>query len=163
MRGTLLVIMLIVGLLGLGFVLSGPAVAKKPKPVPCPSARYIVTQGAEAIIGDVAPRPASLVVGSGQITLGACTLKAAKPKAKKNGVTTLNAKAASCGSFAKIQFTATIQSGCKSLSGTVKAKKLKAQRFQANLSTCGDGAADQGGGEEGDSTGAGAGATSEQT
>ena len=163
MRGMLLVVISTVISLGFGLGLPSPASAKKPKPTACPAARYIVTQGAEVIIGDTAPRPAALVVGAGQITLGTCTLKAAAPKAKKSGTTTLTAKAKSCGSFSKLKFTATIQSGCQSLTGTVKAKKLKAQSFQARRSTCGDGVIDEGGGEACDGTGCAAGAACDET
>src|SRR5215470_11696824 len=113
MPRTPLVVISTVSLLVLGLALPERASAKRPKPVPCPQERYIVTQGAEAIVGDTAPRPASLVVGSGQIELGSCTLKAAPPKTKNSGVTTLTAKAATCGEFRRLSLMATIKAGCQ--------------------------------------------------
>src|SRR5262249_46379943 len=123
------------------------APAAKVKPVPCPFARYVVTQGADQIIGDVTPRPAFLAVQNGTVVLGSCSMSGPAPKAKKGGVTTLSAKAATCGTFSKVKLKAKIPTGCQTLSGTVKAKKPKPQAFQAKISTCGDGVIDTTGGE----------------
>src|SRR5262252_1900192 len=135
----------IAALLAGGLTTGAPAA--KVKPVPCPAARYVVTQGADQIIGDVTPRPAFLAVQNGTVVLGSCNMSGPAPKAKKSGVTTLSAKAATCGTFSKVKLKAKIPSGCQTLSGTVKAKKLKPQAFQAKISTCGDGVIDTTGGE----------------
>src|SRR5262249_21302141 len=123
------------------------APAAKVKPVPWPFARYVVTQGADQIIGDVTPKPAFLAVQSGTVVLGSCNMSGPAPKAKKSGVTTLSAKAATCGTFSKVKLKAKMPKDCQTLSGTVKAKKLKPQPFQAKISTCGDGVIDTAGGE----------------
>src|SRR5262249_22943802 len=123
------------------------AAAAKVKPVPCPFARYVVTQGADQIIGDVTPKPAFLAVQSGTVVLGSCNMSGPAPKAKKSGGTTLSAKAATCGTFSKVKLKAKMPKDCQTLSGTVKAKKLKPQPFQAKIATCGDGVIDTAGGE----------------
>src|SRR5262245_15896404 len=87
------------------------------KPLPCPSARYLITQGAEAITSDSAPQPAAVVLQGKQIGLGAnCGLHNGSVKASKKG-TKLKAKWPTCGTLEKVKLSATIQTDCVAMAG----------------------------------------------
>jgi cysteine-rich repeat protein len=126
-------------------VTTAPSAKKKPKPVPC-SGRYLVTQGAAVIVGDSAPQPAVVAVQGKQVSLGAhCGPVGGVVKAGKKG-TSVAAGFKSCGaSLQKVKLKASISSDCRTMTGVVKAKKLKpAQKFVATVSHCGDGVVDGG-------------------
>jgi cysteine-rich repeat protein len=133
--------------------------ARKPKPVPCPSGRYVITQGAEALVADSAPAPAPVVIDGKLIGLGThCALRPGTVRATRSG-TRLLARWPTCGALRAVKLTATIGTDCRAMTGTIKAKKAKAQPFAAALSRCGDGIVDPGAGEACDGSGCALGAT----
>jgi cysteine-rich repeat protein len=141
MRGGLLVVSLLAAL----------ASRSGAKPVPCPPGRYIITQGAAIVVGDSAPAPGTIVIQGTQLALGShCTLRNGSVHATKKG-TRIKAQWPSCGALRGVKLSGLIQTDCTSMTGSVKAKKTKAQTFQARLSTCGDQVVDSGAGEACDS------------
>src|SRR5262245_14769615 len=130
-----------------GFFLAGARVveqARKQRPAPCPPSRYLPTGGSLLLPGIEAVQIGS-VVGLD----GLCAPVAPKQlKANRKGVTQVRATWKRCPGLAgKVTLTGTIVDGCARFKGTVKAKRYK-QRFDALLSTCGDGVLDEGAGEE---------------
>src|SRR5579885_791054 len=114
-------------------LLAADAPARKPKPVPCPPGRYLVTQGADALVADSAPAPAEVLVQGRQIALGThCALRAATVRATRRG-TKLAAQWPSFGTLRRCKRAATISGGCSTMVGKVKAKGLKAEPFTATL------------------------------
>jgi hypothetical protein len=114
-------------------LLAADAPARKPKPVPCPPGRYLVTQGADALVADSAPAPAVVLVQGRQIALGThCALRAATVRATRRG-TKLAAQWPSCGTLRRVKLAATISGDCSTMVGKVKAKGLKAEPFTATL------------------------------
>src|SRR5689334_21678614 len=108
--------------------------AKKPKPVPC-AGRWVVTQGAEAIVADSTPSVAVVSVQGKQVSIGThCGPVNGTVKALKKG-TNVAAGFKGCGSsLQKVKLKASIASDCSAMSGVVKAKKVKPQHFRASLS-----------------------------
>ena len=143
MRSTLLIVVSLFATV-LSLVLASSPSAKKQKPIPC-SDRYVVTQGAAAIVTDSAPDAPVVSVQGKQVSLGAhCGPATGVVKATKKG-TNVAAGFKSCGdTLKKVKLKALIAADCASMSGVVKAKKLKPQRFQASISRCGDGVVDRG-------------------
>jgi len=90
-----------------------------------------------------------VVVRGKQVSLGShCPAVTGSVKATKKK-TTVVASWKACGAgLSKVHLKAMIPSGCGTMAGSVKAKKVKAQGFQAARSSCGDGVVDQGGQEE---------------
>jgi cysteine-rich repeat protein len=147
---------IVVSALLLSLSVTSPALAKKPKPTPCPPDRYLLPSGISSLTGDPSSESVPLVLGSGQSNLGSCTLKSGKAKANKKGITTVLAKSpphTTCNGFKKVVVKVSIQSGCQSATVTVKAKKFPLQTLQANRSFCGDGQIDAAAGEQCDGSG----------
>jgi cysteine-rich repeat protein len=137
-------------------LLASPALAKKPKPTPCPPDRYLLPSGISSLTGDPSSESVPLVLGSGQSSLGSCTLKSGKARANKKGMTTLVAKSppgTTCNGFKKVLVRVSIPSGCQSATIKVKAKKFPLQTLQASRSFCGDGQIDAAAGEQCDGSG----------
>src|SRR5262249_40792801 len=129
----------------------GPALAKKPKPVPCPPGHYLLPAGLNALTGGPTSEPVPLALEPGQSTLGTCALSTGAFKANKKGITTVIAKSpkgTTCGGFKKVLLKVTLPKDCGSATAKVKAKKFKLLTFQATASTCGDGVVDQSIGEQ---------------
>jgi hypothetical protein len=147
---------IVVSALLLSLSVVSPAPAKKPKPTPCPPDRYLLPSGISSLTGDPSTEPVPLVLGSGQSSLGSCTLKSGKAKANKKGITTIIAKSppgTTCNGFKKVLVHVSLQSGCQSATIKVKAKKFQLQTLQASRSFCGDHQIDAAGGEECDGSG----------
>ena len=80
---------IVVSALLVSLSVAAPALAKKPKPTPCPPDRYLLPSGISSLTGDPSSESGPLVLGSGQSSLGSCTLISGKAKANKKGITTL--------------------------------------------------------------------------
>jgi hypothetical protein len=157
---------IVVSALLLSLSVASPALAKKPKPTPCPPDRYLLPSGISSLTGDSGTEDVPLVLGSGQSSLGSCSLKSTKSKANKKGITTIIAKSppgTTCNGFKKVVVHVSLQSGCQSATIKVKAKKFPLQTLQATRSFCGDGKIDMAGGEECDGSGCPATATCDAT
>lgn len=147
---------IVVSALLLSLSVAAPALAKKPKPTPCPPDRYLLPSGISSLTGDPSSESVPLVLGSGQSSLGSCTLKSGKAKANKKGITTLIAKSppgTTCNGFKKVLVRVTLPAGCQSATIKVKAKKFPLQTLQASRSFCGDGQIDAAAGEQCDGSG----------
>src|SRR5262249_24748499 len=146
---------IVVSALLVSLSVAAPALAKKPKPIPCPPDRYLLPSGISSLTGDRGSESIPRVLGS-QASLGSCTLKSGKAKANKKGITTLIAKSppgTTCNGFKKVLVRVSIQSGCQTASVSVQAKKFKRQTLQASRSFCGDGQIDAAAGEQCDGSG----------
>ena len=122
---------------------------KKPKPEPCPEARYLVS-GEPLIAGDTTPDAHALTVGRLDISLDdLCTSVVPKPyTATRAGITNVHGKWLVCPPLAgKVKLVGKITDGCTHFTGTLKAKKFK-HKFDAVRSTCGDHIVDHNGGEQ---------------
>jgi cysteine-rich repeat protein len=147
---------IVVSALLLSLSVGSPALAKKPKPTPCPPDRYLLPSGISSLTGGTSGESVPLVLGSGQSSLGSCTLRSGKAKANKKGITTIVAKSppgTTCNGFKKVVVRVSIPSGCQSATIKVKAKKFPLQTLQANRSFCGDGQIDAAAGEQCDGSG----------
>ena len=147
---------IVVSALLLSLSVASPALAKKPKPTPCPPDRYLLPSGISSLTGDPSSGSVPLVLGSGQSSLGSCTLKSGKAKANKKGITTLVAKSppgTTCNGFKKVLVRVSIASGCQTATIKVRAKKFPLQTLQASRSFCGDGQIDGAAGEQCDGSG----------
>jgi hypothetical protein len=146
----------------LSLVAATPALAKKPKPTPCPPDRYLLPAGISSLTGDSSSELVPFVLQSGQSSLGSCSLKSGNLKANKKGITTLVAKSpphTTCNGFKKVLVRVTLPSSCQSATVKVKAKKFPLQTLHASRSFCGDGQIDAGRGEDCDGSGCPATAT----
>jgi len=124
----------------LGPLVAAPAYARKPKPEPCPAARWVVTTPDAPFTVVQAGTPTSL----DDICEGVTPTKYA---ANRKGVTKLKAKWTTCeGLTGKVRLVAKILDECTRLEGTLKAKRFKFP-FDAVPSVCGDEFIDTGGGE----------------
>src|SRR5262245_3447310 len=150
---------IVVSALLLSLTVANLALAKKPKPTPCPPNRYLLPSGISSLTGDSSSDAVPLVLGNGQSSLGSCTLKSGKAKANKKGITTIVARSSNCNGFKKVLVRVSIQSGCQTATVKVKAKKFKLQTLQASRSFCGDGQVDAAAGEQCDGSGCPATAT----
>ena len=147
---------IVVSALLLSLSVVSPVPAKKPKPTPCPPDRYLLPSGISSLTGDPSTESVPLVLGTGQSSLGSCTLKSGKAKANKKGITTLVAKSppgTTCNGFKKVLVRVTLPAGCQSATVKVKAKKFPLQTLQASRSFCGDGQIDAAAGEQCDGSG----------
>ena len=143
MRSTLLVVLTILTTV-FSVVVTNSHSAKKPKPQPC-SGRYILTQGGEAIVADNTPSITVVSVTGRQISLGAhCGTVTGAVKAVKKGTNVAAAFKSCSAALLKVKLKASIAADCSTMTGIVRGKKLKPQRFQASLSRCGDGVVDAG-------------------
>jgi len=148
MRAPLLAL---VGALAL-LVLAFPALSKKPKPVPCPEGRFLLPAGTvlvpggppvdlDAVIVDESAKTPAIGIASG------CDPGPGSLKATKKG-TVVKGHWAACGTAVNVKLAARIETGCVTMTGTVKAKRQKKRAFTAVRSTCGDGVVDPGAGEQ---------------
>jgi carboxyl-terminal processing protease len=113
--------------------------ARKPRPTPCPAARYIVH--AAPLLGSLAgPTPDRILLGATQLAVASgCPPVAVKATASKRG-TTLKATWTACtGATGKVTFKAKIDSTCHTMTGTLLAKKSRPRlkrTFTAGLEQC---------------------------
>ncbi len=146
------VVLLALGTSVLGLVAPGPAaLAKRPKPTPCPPGRFLVDgQNAPLLQGSTAPRtdvvairdPRRLSIASG------CPEIDAKIKAGRK-FTQVNARWGVCGAASGVRLKGRIAfPECRVLEGRLKVKGSRPQAFRAVRSRCGDAIVDQGGGEQ---------------
>lgn len=138
----------IAALVGVLLVLAAPAAEaqrKKPKPVACPAARYLV---AAPLVPDAALALDGIAVSDArQVSIDSgCPPVRAKVKATKKG-TVVQAKWKTCGTLKAARLKGTIRDDCSHLVGTFKAKKRKAVRLDAVVSRCADARIDVAGGE----------------
>lgn len=134
-------------LLVVGLLAPDGALAKRPRPAPCPDQRYLV-QGTPALPGDQTPE--AIVVSGRQVSLGAgCAPVSAKVAAKRKG-TKIRARWASCQGLAgRVKLAALIDPTCAVMNGSVKARAARLRKaFTARASTCDDGVHDVEGGEQ---------------
>jgi len=122
--------------------------AKRPKPEPCPSGRYLIV-GEPLVAGENTPTTDGLQVGTLVAIDELCGPVAPKAlRAHRNGVTDVHAKWSTCNRLAgKVRLDGKLIDGCSRFKGTLKAHKFKRQ-FEAVLSRCGDGIVDPGAGEQ---------------
>ena len=124
------------------FLLTSDAGGKS-KPQPCPAKRYILRAGGDALVADSTPLPAAVAFDGKQIALGAhCAFRNGTVRATKSA-TKLAGHWPTCGALKNVSLKATIAyPDCSTMTGSFKAKKLKAQAFTATLTGCGDGVLD---------------------
>ena len=122
---------------------------KKPKPEPCPPARYLIS-GTPLIAGDTTPAAHALQASALGISLDdLCGSVPPKPfAANKKGITKVRARWTACTRLTgKVKLSGKIVDGCTHFTGTLKAKKFK-RTFDAVRSRCGDQVVDHVGGEQ---------------
>jgi Leucine-rich repeat (LRR) protein len=126
-------------------VTAGAGEAKRPKPTPCPPARYVIVEGAPLVDDVVVAGADAIAVAPSELTIaGNCTAVPSTKATRKS--TRVRARWDSCGTLTKLKLGAKIAApSCSEMRGTLKAKKAKPHRFRAVLSTCGDGHFDAGG------------------
>ena len=122
--------------------------ARRPKPEPCPSGRYLIV-GEPLVAGENTPTTDGLQVGTLVAIDELCGPVAPKSlQGHRNGVTEVHAKWPTCNRLAgKVRLDGRLIDGCTRLKGTLKAHKFK-RRFEAMLSRCGDRIVDPAAGEE---------------
>jgi hypothetical protein len=117
---------------------------------PCPDGRFLIDPG---LLATVAPALDVIVLQGSELAIeGVCPLMEGHAKATARGVR-VNAHWWQCGSLRNVRLRAKLPSGCRTMTGTVKAKKVRRARFTATASSCGDGIVDAGNGEECDPSG----------
>ena len=140
-----------VALLALTAWAYGAAAEARQLPTPCPTARYVVTQGATEL-GGTTTDPVVVVMADQQAILsGGCPATRTRVRVRRSG-TRLLTTFASCGSLTNIRVRATLPPTCDAITGTLRAKKTKRIVFTASRSRCGDQIVDAGNGEECDAT-----------
>jgi hypothetical protein len=124
---------------------------RRPKPVPCPDGRWVVTAGADRL-GDGSGAPVVLALSGGVATLdGGCAPSAQRVRVTRRG-TRLRLRLGSCGGLANVKVKATLAPSCDAIAGKVRAKRTKATAFATVPSRCEDGILDAGAGEQCDGT-----------
>ena len=130
MRSTLLIVVSLFATV-LSLVLASSPSAKKQKPIPC-SDRYVVTQGAAAIVTDSAPDAPVVSVQGKQVSLGAhCGPATGVVKATKKG-TNVAAGFKSCGdTLKKVKLKALIAGSPRRATARSAAKRARPARRTA--------------------------------
>ncbi len=139
-------------------VVASPAVAKRPKPTPCPGGRFLV-EGEALVAGDSTAPHEPVVISSTTVSIGdACQPVRGKVAATKRGTTVKAAWQACVGLAGSVHLKATFDATCSVLTGTLVARRGTPKRrpFTARRSACGDGIVDPGAGEQCDGDGCGA-------
>lgn len=125
----------------------GPALAKRPRPSPCPSARFLV----ERVVGPLVAGNDTAVdalATSAPVTLDGCGPATKSRIVAKRKATKVTAKWLRCGSRTNVRLVAKIAApACELMAGKVVAKKTKKRKFSATRSLCGDARVDLVGGE----------------
>jgi cysteine-rich repeat protein len=140
-------LMLVAAALAGAALAAPPALAAKPKPVAC-TGRWVLDAGSKGLIfGEQTPTTDALAVAPKQLVLAPCGTTRAAVRATKKA-TKVSARFKTCGALKAVVVRATIPTGCATMTGTIKARKVPARAFTARLVTgCGDGIVDVGGGE----------------
>lgn len=117
----------------------GVALARKPKPVPCSGARYVV-HDMPLLGGPSGPTPDLVVFDASRALIASgCGATSAKRSASKRG-TTLKVTWASCaGATGRVRLTAKIDPTCETMTGTLVAKRNRPRikrAFTAGLERC---------------------------
>jgi hypothetical protein len=123
--------------------------ARKPKPTPCPAARYLVDAASSPLLAGAGPGTDAVGIDAqGRVTLDGCgPATRAKVKAARK-FTLVNAKWTSCGGVAKLNVMGKVATpACDRLTAKLKGRKLKRKTFAALRGRCGDGRLDGAGGE----------------
>jgi len=134
----------------LGFLVLGgaPAVGKTAARSSC-FYSYVVEEGEAPLItgGLLSDVDAVVLTTSGILIRSGCSLVPATLHPLRKGWK-LQAHWSECGTFRKVQLTATISADCSLLRGRLKARTTRMRkRFSATPSRCGDGVVDAGAGE----------------
>ena len=129
-------------------LLLGPtphALAKKHKPVACPAGRFL----ADELQLQGSAMGALAIDASGHVSLDGCGPATHAKRQATARFTRVRATWAKCGTLARVLVVGKIAApDCGTLTGVVRAKKVKPKPFSADRSTCGDGTIDAGGGEQ---------------
>ena len=115
---------------------------------PCAGGRFLLAAGSVVLGGAAGSVDAVVLASDGMATLGACGTTRAVIRGKAR-FTTVQAQWAACGTLAKVRLKARIAApACTELSGTLRAKRVRAEALRASRSVCGDGTVDASAGEE---------------
>lgn len=127
-------------------IAGSPAVPAK-RPPRCPAGRYLVV-GDALIVGDTAVPREPIVVDGRRISIGNVCPDTSGQLTATAKATTIKATWRTCGAQRKVRLRARIDSTCRSLRGTLKAKGQPLKPVNAVLSVCGDFFIDPGNAEE---------------
>jgi hypothetical protein len=116
---------------------------KRPLPPPCPGGRFVVPATEPLLPIEATGIPAdgvSIGVVDGRYEAaidGGCDAVPAKVKPKRKGHTVVRARWKTCGELRKVRLNGRIDASCTMLTGVVRGKRMKRQRFVAPLATAG--------------------------
>jgi hypothetical protein len=135
---------------GLLLVAGTVALSRKPIPPPCPAGRFLLPATAPVLVPDgLGDAPDVVIVADGPTTVAiasGCDAVPGTVKGTRKG-TAVKGKWDTCGSASRVRVSARIALDCTTMTGTLRAKKVKPRRFTAVRSICGDGVLDPDAGE----------------
>jgi cysteine-rich repeat protein len=128
----------------LGGAFASPAMPEA-APLQCPGGRFLLDPGDSPLLGGAPTSQADAVVlrpAESFVSIAGCGEPVRLHLRQRRGGAEIRATWEACGDLRNVRLRARVERSCGSVSGVVKASTLRAKRFRATLSQCGDGVVD---------------------
>lgn len=113
--------------------------------LPCPGDRFLLDPGDGPLLGSEPTSQADAVLvrpAESFVSIAGCGEPVRLRLRQRRGGADIRATWEACGDFRNVRLRARVERSCESMNGVVKASNLRAKRFRATRSQCGDGVLD---------------------